>query len=56
MEMNKKIAKNGRDFSNMKQLSFNVITKKKVTIPKNERKNIEYDHDLLDLSENSLVS
>ena len=55
VEMNKKILSQNKECQ-LKQNSCNVLTKKKVDFPKNKGKNLQFDKDLLEISQKSLVS
>ena len=55
MEMNKKITTKCKDCSHT-QNSYNVLTKKKETYPKNKGLNLKNNRDLMKISQKSLSS
>ena len=55
MEMNEKILSQNKECQ-LKQNSYNVLTKTKVSFPKNKGKNLQFNKDLLKLSQKSLSS
>ena len=54
-QMNKNILTKCKN-SNIEQLSYDVLTKKKVAFQKNKGINIKYDFDLMKISQKSLSS
>ena len=55
MEMDQKISAKCKN-CNVKQLSYDVLTKRKVAFPINKGKNFKYDADLMEISQKSLSS
>ena len=54
MEMNKKNLSQNKECQ-LKQNSYNVLTKKKVSFPKNKGKNLQFNKDLFEISQKSLA-